>query len=553
MKTSGQRQTRYRFGEFALDPAQGILSARGREIPLAGKAFDTLRVLVENAGRIVSKQELLDRLWPGLHVEENNLAQHISLVRKTLAAIDASTEYVQTMPRRGYRFAVDVVNAEEPEISLQRVEVPETHYARSGDVNIAYQVVGDGPIDLVFIMGWVSHVEMFWAEPSFAKFLGRLSGISRLILFDKRGTGLSDHVAVSQLPSLEQRMDDVRAVMAAAGSRRAVLMGVSEGGPLTALFAATCPDLVAGIIMIGAYARRLWAPDYPWGPTAEQRDAFIRALEQQWGGPFGVEERAPSRSADPEFRRWWATYLRMGASPGAAAALTRMNADVDIRHVLPTISVPALVIHRRGDRCLRIEEGRLLAEKIPGARMVELPGEDHLPFVGDQEAILAAVERFVEEVRDVPQQTTRVLATCLFIRTDGDRATLDKLDEDATREVAWFHGHKFGHLGDALVATFDGPARAIRCACAIRDAALRAGVRLAAALHTGECESDGESVSGTTVEIGALLSEAAASGDVLVSNTVRDLVAGSGLHFVARGEASLGRLGVWSLFAAEDP
>jgi len=553
MKTSGQSQTIYRFGAFALDAGQGILSSRGRELPLAGKAFDTLCVLVENAGRVVSKQELIERLWPGLHVEENNLAQHISLVRKTLAAVDTSIEYVQTMPRRGYRFAADVesvVESMDEEIAPARASVPQTRYARSGDVNIAYQVVGDKPIDLVFVMGWVSHVEMFWADPSFARFLDRLSGMARLIVFDKRGTGLSDRVAVSQLPSLEQRMDDVRAVMAACGSRRAVLMGVSEGGPLTALFAATYPDLVAGVVMIGAYARRLWAPDYPWGPTVEQREAFIRALEREWGGPFGIEDRAPSRADDPDFRNWWATYLRMGASPGAAAALTRMNAEVDIRHVLPTVRVPTLVIHRRGDRCLRIEEGRYLAEKIPGARMVELPGEDHLPFAGDQESILGAVERFVEEVRDVPHVSTRVLATCLFVRTDGDEATLAGLDEDAKREVAWFHGRKLGHLADPLVATFDGPARAIRCAFAIRDAARRAGIRLAAALHTGECESDGEHVSGTTVEIGALLSEAAATGDVLVSNTVRDLVAGSGLRFLPRGEASLGRLGVWSLFEA---
>jgi len=554
MKPSAQRQTIYRFGAFVLDPVQGLLSTRGRELPLPGKAFDTLRVLVENAGRVVSKQELIDQLWPGLHVDENNLAQHVSLVRKTLASVDPATEYVQTMPRRGYRFTADVGRVLQPDVQpaggLENPPyiTPRTRYARSGDVNIAYQVVGDGPIDLIFVMGWVSHVELFWAEPSFARFLERLSRMSRLIVFDKRGTGLSDRVATSQLPSLEQRMDDVRAVMAAVGSRRAVLMGVSEGGPLTALFAATYPDVVAGVVMIGAYARRLWAPDYPWGPTAEQREEFIRALEREWGGPFGVEARAPSRSDDPEFRDWWATYLRMGASPGAAAALTRMNAEVDIRHVLPTVRVPTLVIHRRGDRCLRVEEGRLLAEKIPGARLVELPGEDHLPFVGDQDSILDAVERFVEELRETPHQYTRVLATCLFVRTDGDAASLAKLDEEATREVAWFHGRKFGHLADALVATFDGPARAIRCACAIRDAALRANVRLAAALHTGECESDGESVSGTAVEVGALLTEAAAAGEVLVSNTVRDLVAGSGLHFVPRGEAFLGRLGVWSLF-----
>ncbi len=512
----------YRFGPFTLDPVQGILCAGSSEIPLGGKAFETLVFLAENAGRVVSKEELIDRVWPDSHVGQNNLAQHISLVRKTLAAFDPKTEYIQTMARRGYRFAAAVETS--GNVAIATHEPPRTRYARSGDVNIAYQVIGDGPIDLVFVMGWVSHLEMFWAEPSFARFLTRLSGFSRLIVFDKRGTGLSDRVPLSQLPSLEVRMDDVRAVMAAAGSRRAVLMGVSEGGPLTSLFAATYPQLVAGVIIIGGYARRLWAPDYPWGPTEEQREAFIAAMERDWGGPLGIEERAPSKANDPDFRRWWATYLRMGASPGAAAALTRMNAEVDIRHVLPSIHVPTLVIHRTGDRCLRIEEGRFLAERIPGARMVELPGDDHLPFVGDQDSILAAVERFIAELHDSPEPT-RVLATCLFVRTDGESGRLTDLDEEARREIEWFHGRKFAEVTDALVATFDGPVRAIRCACAIRDAAQRAGVRLAAALHTGECDIDGETISGTAVQIGALLSEAAAAGDVLVSNTVRDLVA----------------------------
>jgi pimeloyl-ACP methyl ester carboxylesterase len=539
----------YRFGPFSLDPAQGLLSAGPREIPLGGKAFETLAFLVGNAGRVVSTSELIDQVWPDSHVGQNNLAQHISLVRKTLATFDPKTEYVQTMARRGYRFAATVETS--GNVAIATHEPPRTRYARSGNVNIAYQVIGEGPIDLVFVMGWVSHLEMFWAEPSFARFLTRLSGFARLIVFDKRGTGLSDRVPLSELPSLEVRMDDVRAVMAAAGSRRAVLMGVSEGGPLTSLFAATYPQLVAGVIIIGGYARRLWAPDYPWGPTAEQREAFIVNLEREWGGPLGIEERAPSRANDPDFRRWWATYLRMGASPGAAAALTRMNAEVDIRHVLPSIHVPTLVIHRTGDRCLRIEEGRFLAERIPGARMVELPGDDHLPFVGDQDSILAAVERFIAELHDSPEPT-RVLATCLFVRTDGETGLLHDLDDEARREIEWFHGRKFAQVTDALVATFDGPVRAIRCACAIRDAAQRAGIRLAAALHTGECDINGETISGTTVQIGALLSEAAAPGDVLVSNTVRDLVAGSGIEFASRGQAFLGdRLGEWSLFAVE--
>ncbi|MGZ5443767.1 MAG: alpha/beta fold hydrolase [Thermoanaerobaculia bacterium] len=539
----------YQFGPFRLDTAQGLLSTQEGEIALAPKAFDTLRVLVESSGTVLTKRELLDRVWPDTFVDENNLAQNVSLVRKALAAADPSVEYVQTIPRRGYRFVADVSESGGAAPALQSERV--TRYARSDNVNIAYQVIGDGPIDLVFVMGWVSHLEMFWEEPSFARFLRRLASFSRLILFDKRGTGLSDAVPISQLPTLEERMDDVRAVMHAAGSTRAVVMGVSEGGTMSSLFAATYPEHTAGIVIIGGYARRLRADDYPWGPTPEQREAFIEMLEREWGGPVGIDERAPSRAGDPDFRRWWSTYLRMGASPGAAAALTRMNAEIDIRNVLPTIRVPALVIHRSEDRCLRVEEGRYIAERIPGARFLELPGNDHLPFVGDQDAILEAVQRFVAELGGGTDRT-RVLATLLFVRTDHFS---DELDRDASREIRWFQGQKIARIDDALVATFDGPARAIRCARALLDASEARGLRLAAGLHTGECELTPEGIAGVSVEIGALLAEAAAVGEIIVSNTVRDLVAGSGLEFDPRGIASLGqRLGEWPVFTVRrDP
>ena len=276
---------------------------------------------------------------------------------------------------------------------------PETMYARSGDVNIAYQVIGDAPLDLVFVMGWVSHLEYFWREPSFARFLLRLASFSRLILFDKRGTGLSDRVPINQLPTLEQRMDDVRAVMDAVGSERAALCGVSEGGPMCSLFAATYPEKTLALVMIGTYAKRIRDAEYPWGPTTEQREQFFEVMRKQWGGPVGIDERAPSVANDPQFRDWWATYLRMGASPGAAVALTQMNAEIDVRNVLPSIRVPSLVIHRTDDQCLKVEEGRFVAERIPGAKFVELPGNDHLPFVGDQDAILDEMEEFLTGVR----------------------------------------------------------------------------------------------------------------------------------------------------------
>lgn len=535
--------TMYQFGPFRLDAAQGLLSTPAGEITLAPKAFDTLRVLVESAGTVLSKRELLDRVWPATYVDENNLAQNISLVRKALSAADPSAEYVQTIPRRGYRFVAEV-GREDARPAIEAV----TRYARSGNVNIAYQVVGDGPIDLVFVMGWVSHIEMFWQEPMVARFLRQLASFSRLILFDKRGTGLSDAVPISQLPTLEERMDDVRAVMHAAGSTRAVVMGVSEGGTMSSLFAATHPEHTAGIVIIGGYARRLRAPDYPWGVLAEDRERFIAMLQREWGGPVGIEDRAPSRAGDPEFRKWWSAYLRMGASPGAAAALTRMNAEIDVRNVLPTIRVPALVIHRTDDRCLRVEEGRYMAERIPGARFLELPGADHLPFTGDQDAILDAVSRFISGLGHSTDRT-RVLATLLFVRTD--RFSED-LDRDASREIRWFQGEKIGRMDDALVATFDGPARAIRCARVLLEASEARDVRMAAGLHTGECELTPNGVAGLSVEIGALLAEAAAVGEIVVSNTVRDLVAGSGLEFAPRGVASLGdRLGDWPVFTVK--
>jgi pimeloyl-ACP methyl ester carboxylesterase len=384
------------FGEFRLDPVSGHLYRRNDVVPLAPKAFALLQFLAGQAGRLTSKEELLAAVWPGVFVGDAVLKGTIRELRKALGDDSHEPRFIETAHRRGYRFIahVTVIDA----MAAAPVETPRVSYARSGNVNIAYQVVGGGPIDIVFVMGWVSHLEYFWNEPSFASFLTRLSSMARLILFDKRGTGLSDPVPISELPTLDLRMDDVQAVMDAAGSRRAVVMGVSEGGPLCALFAATHPEKTAGLIMIGSYARRLRAPDYPWGPTAEDRDQFCQTIIREWGGPVGIDDRAPSRALDPEFRSWWAAYLRMGASPGAAVALTRMNADVDIRAVLPHIRVPSLVIHRTGDRLLKIEEGRYLAAQIPGAEMVELPGDDHLPFVGDQLAVLSAIDEFLNRL-----------------------------------------------------------------------------------------------------------------------------------------------------------
>jgi len=440
-------------------------------------------------------------------------------------------------------------------------EIPEVHYARSGEVNIAYQVVGDAPLDLVFVMGWISHLEYFWTEPSFARFLRRLATFARVILFDKRGTGLSDRVPVDQLPTLEQRMDDVRAVMEAVGSERAVLCGVSEGGPMCSLFAATYPEKTIALVMMGSYARRLKGDGYPWGPTEADRELFFEEIRHHWGGPVGLEERAPSVANDLAFRDWWAAYLRRGASPGAALALTKMNTEIDIRHVLPTVRVPTLVVHRTGDECLKVEEGRYLAENIPGAKFVELPGIDHLPFVGDQDQILDEIEEFLTGVRHA-SEFDRVLATVLVAQVvDGNRTneqwpTLD-LDDLLARhqsfvrkEIELFKGRTVSVSGNHLLATFDGPARAIRAACAIRGSARRLGLKLQTGLHTGECDVLGDHVSGVAVEIATEVAAQSSVGEVLVSSTVKDLVAGSGIGFVERGAFALkDNLGEWRLFA----
>jgi class 3 adenylate cyclase len=441
--------------------------------------------------------------------------------------------------------------------------VPETRYARSGSVNIAYQVVGEGSMDLVFVFGWISNVELAWEEPNLRRFLERLASFSRLILFDKRGTGLSDRVPENQLPTLEERMDDVRVVMDAAGSHRAALFGVSEGGPMCILFAATFPERTIALVTCGTYAKRIWSPDYPWAPTLEERQRFFDAIEHEWGRELGLDSLAPSVQEDPAIRRWLETYVRRSASPGAALALARMNTQIDVRHVLPAVKVPALIMHRTGDKDSRVEEGRYIAEHIRGARFVELRGEDHLPWIGDQDALLDEAQEFLTGIRP-GRQMDRILATILF--TDivgsteranavGDRAWRDLLErhhEIVRGELHRFRGREIDTAGDGFLAAFDGPARAIRSACAIRDAVRQLGLDVRAGLHTGECEVMGDKLGGLAVHMGARVAAITGPDEILVSPTVQDLVAGSGLRFADRGLHTLkGVPGTWRLFAVE--
>ncbi|TMC49440.1 MAG: adenylate/guanylate cyclase domain-containing protein [Chloroflexi bacterium] len=440
------------------------------------------------------------------------------------------------------------------------MQQPQTRYARSGEVNIAYQVLGEGPLDLVYVMGWVTNLDLTWQEPSYARFLRRLASFSRLILFDKRGTGLSDRVSITELPTLEQRMDDVRAVMDAVGSERAALMGVSEGGPMSVLFAATYPERTSALVMYGSYAKRVWDPDYPWAPAPEQRQKFFELIEHSWGGVVDVAVMAPSAAADPRFAEWWGTYLRASTSPASALAFARMNTAIDVRAVLPAITSPTLILHRRGDLDMDVGGSRWMATQIPGARYVELAGDDHLPWVGDADAILDEVEEFLTGVRRGPGPD-RVLATILF--TDivdstrratelGDAAWRDLMElhhRVVRKELERFRGRELDNAGDGFCAAFDGPARAIRCAASIRGGVQRLGLEVRAGIHTGECEILGDKLTGVAVHTAARVAASAGPGSVLVSGTVRDLVAGSGIEFNELGVRTLkGLPGSWQLF-----
>jgi pimeloyl-ACP methyl ester carboxylesterase len=437
----------------------------------------------------------------------------------------------------------------------------ETRFAKSGEAHIAYQVVGDGPRDLVYVPGWVSNVELNWAEPSYARFLSRLASFARLITFDKRGTGLSDRVSDRELPTLEQRMDDVRAVLDAVGSKRAGLFGVSEGGPMCALFAATYPQRTAALVIYGSYARRQQAHDFPWGQSSEQLAAFLTEIEQEWGGPVGRAARAPSMVGDERFTRAWSSYLVQSASPQAALTLARMNAEIDARPILSAIRVPTLILHRQGDRVVRTENARYLAEQIQGSKLVLLEGEDHLPWVADQEAIIGEIEEFLTGIRRGPDPD-RVLATVLF--TDivdstrkaaelGDgrwKELLRAHDERVRSELMRFRGIEVKTTGDGFLARFDGPARAVGCAQAIADAVRGLGIEVRAGCHTGEVELLDDDLGGIAVHIGARVAALAGAGEVLVSRTVKDLVVGSGLTFEDRGVHQLkGVPDRWQLYA----
>ena len=432
-------------------------------------------------------------------------------------------------------------------------------YARNGDIHIAYQTIGDGPIDVVAVLGWATNLDLFWEWPAIRRFYEGIGSFSRLIMFDKRGTGLSDRTTT--LPTLEEMGDDIRAVMDAVGSERAALFGFAEGGPPSCMFAAAHPERVTALVLYGSFARRLTAPDYPWGIPPEMVGGFEQAVAERWGRePVALGLMAPSMKADQRFREYWVKAQRHGASPGAAIEWYRMTLELDARDILPTIRRPVLVIHRKGDRIVPIENGRYLAEHIPSARLIELDGDDHAIMV-DPDQIVAPVQEFLTGSVRAPE-VDRVLATVLFTDIVGSTATAARLgdrkwrelldDHDAIvlQEIDRWRGTVIKNRGDGFLATFDGPARGIRAAAAAAARIRALGIEIRAGLHTGECELRSGDITGIAVDIGARVNDLAAPSEILVSSTVKDLVVGSGIAFVDRGAHSLkGVPDEWRLYA----
>jgi class 3 adenylate cyclase len=446
------------------------------------------------------------------------------------------------------------------------MQPPKTQYARNGDVNIAYQVVGDGPIDLALVPGFISHLDLWWTIPETTAFTRRLASFSRLILFDKRGTGLSD--PVSGLSSLEDRMEDLHAVLEAAGSERPALLGISEGGPMSILFAATYPDRVASLVLYGTYPTGKrgtghFTPEFE--DSAAAKFAELRALiDEHWGEGLAIEWFAPNLAGSPTLRRTWGLFERAAASPGMVSTLLDSYLEIDVTGLLPALRVPTLVLHRAADTAIPVEGGRVIADLVPGARYVELSGNDHIPWLGDTDALLDEVEEFLTGTRHAPERE-RALATVLF--TDiagsteraavvGDRQWRELLERHhalVRDQLAVYGGREVKTMGDGFLATFDGPARAIRCASTIAERSSSEGIEVRAGVHTGECELIGEDVGGMAVHIGARVAERAAPGEVLVSGAVRDLVVGSGIDFADRGVHELkGVPGEWRLLAVAD-
>lgn len=542
---------RYRFEDCELDTDVFELRRAGEPVKVEPQVFDVLVHLLLHRDRVVSKEELLDEVWGDRFVSESALTSRIKAARQAVGDDGQVQRCIRTVHGRGYRFVaptdeitddahderegsaatprVSAADESEEAAAVAAVAASPIRYTQSDALNIAYQITGAGDVDLVLVAGFVSHLMLDWTERRHAHFLRRLGSFSRLIRFDKRGTGMSDRPGT--LPDLETRMGDLVAVMDAARSARAVLFGYSEGGPLAILYAASYPERVRGLVIYSSYARRLWAPDYPWGSRPEERARYAAQLEQEWAWEADMRHMCPN--ADEELARWWGERCRAATSPGAARALIEMNSLVDVRDVLGAVQAPTLVLHRRHDIDSSVEEGRYLAEHIPGGRFVELEGADHFIAV-DPDQILDPVEDFVHGLRSsAPIESS--LTTLLAVRVE------EKIDtawvRGILREVLDEHrGTPAAAEQGTVLATFDGPGRAVRCGLALAERAAAANLHLSVGLHTAEVARSGAHISGDGVAIAQAVADRAPPGEVWVTSTLRDLTAGSGLSFERREE-----------------
>jgi pimeloyl-ACP methyl ester carboxylesterase/DNA-binding winged helix-turn-helix (wHTH) protein len=548
----------YSFGDYRIDTVRFEIACRGQVLAVEPQVLDLLIMLIESRDRVVSRDELFARIWKGRIVSEATLSSRIKTARQVISDDGARQYLIKTIHGRGFRFVGNAVVGPDPEVVSEGghpvfrrtepgIERPATRYAKSGDTHIAYQLFGDGPFNLVLTPGFVSHIDNYWDDPHFARWLRRLSGKARVAMFDKRGTGMSDRV--SALPAMDERMDDVRAVMDAVGFDSAFIMGISEGGTLAVLFSAYHPGRCNGLILYGSFAQfKHWYPDQA---SLQQLYDYI---ETDWGTGKSLQQFAPSMCSDPEFCKWWGKFERLGATPGAATVLMKMNSQIDIFGILPSIRVPTLVVHRKEDVLIDPAAGRDLSKYIPGAQYIELPGKDHLPWVGDNsDEIVDAIGSFLEHPKNA-QASSRVLATILFMRLDASvaRTLMDDRSSDIWTELRRFRPTRALSVSPGVIALFDGPARALECALSVSHILNQRGLVHHIGIHAGEINLEDEIPHGTALEIAADVAGHANDNEILTSRTVSDLIAGSGIALSDRGEFFLRAMGQeWSLFEAK--
>jgi DNA-binding winged helix-turn-helix (wHTH) protein/esterase/lipase len=544
----------YSIGSYLIDKTRFELSRDGQILPVQPQVLELLIMLIDNRDHVVSKDELLDKVWKGRIVSDTTLSSRIKTARQVIGDDGSRQEYIKTIHGRGFRFVGKVeahaapADDRAPERS-SAVDRPATRYAKSGDIHVAYHLFGDGPVNLVVTPGFVSHIDNYWDDPHLADWLSRLAGRAHVAVFDKRGTGMSDRVGA--LPGMDERMDDVRAVMDAVGFDTAFIMGISEGGSLATLFTAHHPERCDGLILCGSFAQfKHWFPD------EASLQGLFDYIESDWGSGKSLPQFAPSMADDPAFMYWWGKFERLGATPGAAIALMKMNSQIDISDVLPSVQVPTLVIHRAGDVLIDVEGGRYLAGHIADARYLELSGSDHLPWVGvNSDEIVDAIASLLDG-SEKQQASSRALATIFLIKIDkepGDTET-GPAEAHVQRELNRFRCGRLEVRPDGIVATFDGPARALACAVSVSRLLRRDGVHYRIGVHTGEIDLATGSLQGTALDIASDVASNARDSEILVSRTVNDLVAGSGVVLQDRGTFSLPAIEQdWRLFRAAVP